>query len=563
MGYSSPITNRIGKMITGDPRAPQVAFLVPVLAFVLLLIVFRAELLAHPLMMSGIAVVALATLFTFAAPWSRLPALALVSIPLLDLAGIGLLRLNPEVGAVGVLVVFPAMWLGLVFRARGVGIVILASIVVLTIPSILYFGTSLEGWSRAILMPAVAFMTAMTMDATAEIWASQRAKLEEQGAQLERALAVVTKQRKLGEAIVDTVDVGLLALSADGSYESFNPRHREFLDLSYPEGHAGAAGQLGFAYSEDSLAPLTYDQMPTVRATRGEAFSDCTIWVGEEPAERRALSVSARPVFDGAGEFDGAVLAYKDVTELMHALQIKDEFVASVSHELRTPLTSIIGYIDLIRDDSAELSQEVNHRLSVVGRNAERLLLLVSDLLTTAQAEDSSLHLSLERTDLASVVRRSVAESGPCAAEAQVRLRAEIAPLPLASVDVERFIQVVENLLSNAIKYTPAGGSIGLDLEQEGDGVLLTVCDTGIGVSLADQQQMFTKFFRATSAQERAIPGVGLGLVITKLIVEGHGGTIDVDSQEGVGTTVRVRLPLTSEGAVELREQSVVSVASE
>lgn len=547
MGYRSPVTDRIGAMITGeaaDPRAPQTAFLVPAVALLSLLIGFTPGQARDLLVISGIALIALATLATFTVPWPRLPPLAIVSIPLLDLVAIGLLRLNPQVGAVGVLVVFPAMWLGTVFRWRGVVFVTLASIAVLTVPGFMYFGTSLEGWSRAVILPIVTFVTAYSMYVTAEAWSKQRAELEHQGALLERALEDATEQRRLNEAIVQTVDVGLVALDAHGIYDSMNPRHREFMGIGYPDGHDGAAGQPGYAYASDKETPLGYDEMPTVRAVRGVPFSDYTIWVGKEVSERRALSVSARPFFDENGEFDGAVLAYQDITDLMQALRAKDEFVASVSHELRTPLTSIIGYLDLTSEYEDELPAEVNRNLDVVARNAERLLLLVSDLLTTVQSEAGTVQLSVQPTDLAELVQLSIDAAGPRLHDAQVRVSANLLPLPPVSVDPGHFAQVVENLLSNSIKYTPGGGTIEIGLEQAGREVLLIVRDDGIGISAEDQEQMFTRFFRASTAMERAIPGVGLGLVITKAIVEGHGGTVEVFSEEGVGTTVRVRLPL-------------------
>lgn len=560
------ITNRITRMVTGDaadPRAPQVSVLVPVVAVLVLVAGFTPQELVNPTVVLGVAVVAVATLATFVVPWTKLPATALMSIPLLDLAAIGLLRLNPQVGAVGVVLVFPAMWLGNLFRWRGVVVVTLASIVVLAVPGLVYFGTGLEGWSRAVILPLVAFVTAQSMSETADLWGMQRAELEDQGAKLKRALEEVTEQRRLGEAIMETVDVGLLALGSDGAYNSMNRRHREFIGVGYPDGHAGRAGQLGYAFAADRVTALAYDEMPTVRAQRGEAFSSYTIWIGKDLATRRALSVSARPMLDELGQYDGAVLAYKDVTELMNALRVKDEFVALVSHELRTPLTSIIGYVDLTSDQAADLPDDVNHYLEVVGRNAERLLQLVSDLLTAAQAENGAIRLALEPIDLGDILRLSVAAAAPRATAAKVRVDLDLAPVGRVVADPGRLTQVAENLLSNAIKYTPAGGTVDIGLVQEGDEVALTVRDNGIGISEHEQGQMFTKFFRASTARERAIPGVGLGLVITKMIIDGHGGTIELDSVEGGGTTVRVRLPVGSTGAERRHVQLAVPSAAE
>lgn len=530
---------------TGDAKGPAAAqggFLVPVVALVVLLAVFSpAGLLGAPFLV-GMSLVAVATAGVLAGWRWRLPPLALISIPVLDLAAIGSLRLIDGVSAVAALVVLPAMWLGVVYRWRGVVIVTVGSIVLLTFPALAHFGTSLDGWSRAVLYPLIGFATAASMSLTAQVWAFQRERLQQQSAQLASAFAKVERQRRLTEAIVQTVDVGLLALGPDGRYESMNPRHREYLQLAFPEGHAGRAGQLGDVFAADNETPLDHDQMPSVRASNGEVFAGYTIWVGQAP-HRRAHAVSAQPMFDGDGVFSGAVLAYHDVTDLMQALRVKDEFVSSVSHELRTPLTSIIGYLDLAMEQGADLPDGVGHYLRVAGRNAERLLLLVSDLLTTAQVDGASMRMSARATDLAEVVRSSLDNMADRAKEAGIELRSDVSAVPMLSGDPDRLGQVVDNLVSNSLKYAFDGCTVDVALESSDGELLLTVCDTGIGICEEDQVNLFTKFFRARNAEERAIPGVGLGLVIAKAIVEAHGGTIEVDSAENVGTSVRVRLP--------------------
>ena len=557
MEQRSP-TGPIGRVITGeetDPRQQQVAFLVPLVVLLGLLVWFMPSGSFNAATITGVAVAIVATTATFAVPWPRLPPSAVVAIPVLDLAVVGLLRLNPNAGAIGVLAVFPAMWLGSRFRSLGVTVVTLGSIAMLAVPSFWYYGFGLDGWSRAVILPLVAFVIAWSMSVNARVWTSQRAELEAQGAQIAQTLENLTEQRRLSDTMMRTVDVGLLTLGKDGAFTSMNPQHQQFIDAAYPAGHKGVAGQLGHAYAADATTPLTYDAMPTIRATRHETFSDYSVWVGADPAHRRALSVSARPMFDEQGDFGGAVLAYKDITDLMRALHVKDEFIASVSHELRTPLTSIIGYLDLVRDGEIQLPAEVIGYLDVAGRNAERLLLLVSDLLTTTLAEGGALDLRLEETDLGRAIGLSLAAAEPRARAAGVRLHGDLSDrtdrvdVPTVCADGARFGQVVDNLVSNAIKYTRFGGSVRVDLDVEGDEVVLTVADDGIGISVDDQEQLFTKFFRARTARENAIPGVGLGLVITKAIVEAHGGTIEASSEEGVGTTMRVRLPVISREA--------------
>jgi two-component system, OmpR family, phosphate regulon sensor histidine kinase PhoR len=525
------------------PRTPQLALFLPVLTLELLIAALSPDEIVSAPFLIGLGVVLLATAATLVVPWSRLPEWLVVFVPLLDLVGIGILYLVPNATAIAGLVVVPAMWLGVAYRFRGVLLATIGSFAAFTLPGVIASSTSVEAWSRAVLVPMVTFVAAASMAVAAEVWSEQRRRLEEQGSLLTQTLDEFRNQRQLTDAVVRSVDVGLLALGRDGAYESMNPRHQEFLRLAFPEGHRGVAGQAGDVFAADNSTQLDHDQMPSVRAINGEAFSDYTIWIGRDPSARLAISVSSRPMFDDEGNFDGAVLAYHDITDLMRALRVKDEFVASVSHELRTPLTSIIGYLGLANEHVDDLPEEVAHYLTVAGRNADRLLALVSDLLTTAQAESTALRLSPAPTDLSALVRQCLADVAQQAEVAGLDVDAEIETLPLVVADASRLSQVVDNLLSNAVKYTPPGGTVSLTLERGEYGAVFVVRDTGIGVGELDQHSLFTKFFRARNASEHAIPGIGLGLVITKAIIEAHGGTIEFESQEGVGTSVRVTLP--------------------
>jgi len=528
-----------------DPRLTQGAFLVPVAAlFGLIALVSPGQLGRPAVVLAAVLVLGASALAFLARPTGRVGWLVLLTVPALDLAAVGLLRLLPSAGAVAALVVFPSILLGLALGRLGVALATLGSVVALTIPGFGLYGFGLEGWTRGVVLPIIAGMAAMSTSATAGAWARQREQLQRQGADLERVLREMTQHRNLTDAIVNTVDVGLLAIGRDGAYNSMNPRHAEFMRIGYPEGHSGQAGAIGYAYTADQSAMLEPEDMPAVRAARGETVAGFTMWIGKEPADRLALSVSARPVYDETGELDGAVLAYKDITDLMHALQVRDEFVASVSHELRTPLTSILGYTDLVLEDP-DLPGHAQQHLAVVRRNADRLQLLVSDLLSTAQVESRTMRMNPEPTDLGALVRQCVASAESRAGAAQVRLHTDVGVTPVVLVDPSRIAQVVDNLLSNGVKYTLGGGDVHVTLRLEGAEVVLAVADSGIGIAEADLDQVFTKFFRAGTAEGRAIPGVGLGLVITQAIVEAHGGTIEMDSAEGVGTTVRVRLPAT------------------
>jgi two-component system, OmpR family, phosphate regulon sensor histidine kinase PhoR len=266
------------------------------------------------------------------------------------------------------------------------------------------------------------------------------------------------------------------------------------------------------------------------------------MWVGSEKADQRALSVSAGPVIDARGEFCGSVLSYHDVTDLMAALRGKDEFVASVSHELRTPLTSILGFLELVLDDE-DVSPSVRTQLDVIHRNGERLLGLVGDLLLAAQAAEGRIALTKQATDVSSLAAEAVAELRPRAVAKGVTVQCDLAADAVLLVDPLRTRQVVDNLICNAVKYTPAGGAVVLSVTDTGSEVVLSVSDTGIGISGEDRERLFTRFFRSSDAHDLAIQGIGLGLAICKSIVDAHGGSIELDSEVGRGSTFRVRLP--------------------
>jgi two-component system, sensor histidine kinase and response regulator len=223
--------------------------------------------------------------------------------------------------------------------------------------------------------------------------------------------------------------------------------------------------------------------------------------------------------------------------------RLKDEFVALVSHELRTPLTSIIGYIQLLRDERVT-GMDADHFAEVVQRNAERLLHLVDDLLFLSQMQSGTLALEVCDTHLADVAAEAVQKMRPYAGRKHIELTLSAPVDPHLPVDPARMAQLLGNLISNAVKFTREDGKVEVALAVEGDQAVLSVADTGVGVPAADQERIFERFFRTEATTRRMIPGTGLGLTISKAIVEAHQGTIIVRSDEGRGSTFIVRLPL-------------------
>ena len=532
-----------------DPRMLQGVFVV---LFALDLVLRSAGgstfgLRSWPAAGAAVALVACAAAVLLRA--DRVPAWAIGVVPVLDLAALGLSRLDALTSGAGVLAVVPALWLGRQFGRTGAALAVISALLLLVTPGLLYFGVGGISLSRALLLVVVVGWSGQAIATALERVRAGWDEAERGRVELAAALETIEHQRRVDDAILDTVDVGLVLLDGDGNYQAMNRRHQAFMELGYPDGHAGRAGQLGAVYAEDGITPLENEDMPTYRASQGEEFDDCRIWIGHDPRTNRAVSVSARSVRDEHGAFTGAALAYNDVTDFMQALRVKDEFIASVSHELRTPLTSITGYVSILLERE-DLPPDVVRQLGVVDRNTDRLRRLVADLLHTAETDERPMHVVRTRTDVSEIVREAVGAAEPAARSAGLDLRLEAPDTLPAVVDRQRMAQVVDNLLSNAVKYTPAGGRVHLCLGVDGDRLDLAVSDTGIGIAAADRVRLFTRFFRARHAEEQSIQGVGLGLSITRSIVESHGGRIEVESEVGQGSTFRVRIPLDVEQPV-------------
>ena len=547
----SAFVSEIQKLLTGeraDPRGAQAVFLVPVV--VELLIRTLSGVPVDRYFAYGACVALVPTLGALAIGTGRASTRWTIWLPILDIAALSLFRLSPET-ALGVAVGFPAIWLGLQFGRRGVIVTAVMMLVAYVVPTLFMMGLNVASFSRIIQTTIMAVIASAAVAATAEMWKAKSAEAAASAHRLQRAMQDVEDQRRFVQHIFDSVDVGLVALDARGAYDSINPRHVDFLSLAYPDGHRGWAGQTGHVYAADGITPLERDEMPTMKAGRGEVLRDYLIWVGPEPGQRRALAVSSKPHYADDGTFSGAVLAYHDITDMVTALRIKDEFVASVSHELRTPLTSIIGYVDVLLDDVDEVSADVRLHLSTVQRNAKRLHRLVDDLLSSALQSVAAV-LELRKISVSRLVHRSASEAAKTAAAAglsfEITDETDGDDLGMAG-DPERLAQVFDNLFSNAVKYTPAGGHVAGGVRRERGEAVVWVSDNGRGIAAADIGEVFTKFFRSASAQDDAIPGVGLGLAITKTIVDAHGGSISVASQVGRGSTFEVRLPL-SEAAL-------------
>lgn len=238
-------------------------------------------------------------------------------------------------------------------------------------------------------------------------------------------------------------------------------------------------------------------------------------------------------------------LLYKKIKEVD---QMKDEFISIASHELRTPVTGIRGYVSMILDGSfGKVSGKMRDSLKMVEGASTRLASLVEDLLNVSRIEQGRLEVKTTAQDANPIIKEIVAELSIQAEQKKLGLKytPHTEKFPLANIDGERFKQVLINLIGNAIKYTEKG-QVNITTAEKDNGKFLEIKikDTGIGMSAQDRERLFQKFYRVQNEKTKNVTGTGLGLWITKQIIELMKGTIMVDSMEGVGTQVTLQFPI-------------------
>lgn len=333
-------------------------------------------------------------------------------------------------------------------------------------------------------------------------------------------------------AVVDLLGVDpvgqLMPLDDPGSYEGYGARR---LDGS----------------------PYPSRELPMQRS-----FLEGVAVLGERAIFRNAATgrdvpclINSVPLRDAAGAPAGALAVFQDITALQELDRDREAFLSAVAHDLKTPLTNIQGQAQLAQRQLDRLALPEGARLAERLRGiltaTARATALVDEQMDVMRAQSGeSLALDRRPADLVALARRVVAEQGQTAPRHRLRLEAAPADL-VGDVDADRLARVITNLLSNAVKYSPDGGDVTVRLAREegagGPWAVLTVADRGLGIPAADLPRIGERFHRGGNVAGR-IDGTGLGLAGARQIVAAHGGTLDLASTEGVGTTATVRLPL-------------------
>ncbi|WP_199425611.1 two-component system histidine kinase PnpS [Thermaerobacillus caldiproteolyticus] len=333
--------------------------------------------------------------------------------------------------------------------------------------------------------------------------------------------------------LIENVGSGLILIDSRGYINLVNRTYKEIFHI-HPEEYLYRLYNEAFAHKE--IVKLVDEIFMKEVKVRKQLVLTVDI-------ERKHFEVYGAPIIGTNDEWKGIVLVFHDITELKKLEQMRKDFVANVSHELKTPITSIKGFAETLLDGAMKDERALEHFLSIILKESERLQSLIQDLLDLSKIEQQGFQLQVETINLFQLLKEVIMMFHGKAAEKDIDLQLNVSQPIYINGDSNRLKQVLINLITNALTYTPQGGRVEVSVEDQNEEVLIHVKDTGIGIDEKEIPRIFERFYRVDKARSRNSGGTGLGLAIVKHLVEAHHGYITVKSQVGKGTTFTVHFP--------------------
>lgn len=381
----------------------------------------------------------------------------------------------------------------------------------------------------------------------------------EQQKALARSEAAYRQQTKILRSVLDSMSDGVLVADESGKMLLLNPAAEKLVSIGVSNGPQSEWSEHYGIYRSGTNEFYPPGELPLARAIRGEPADGIELYIRNATFPHGMfVNVSARPLKDDNGKIKGGVAVVRDVTEaksaedmLRHAKEeaeranrAKSEFLSRMSHELRTPLNSILGFAQLL--GMANLGAQHQSGVEQILKGGYHLLDLINEVLDLARVESGRLSLSPEPVQVHDVVKEALDLVRPIASSRNITLSSDLSTCGdlYVHADRQRLKQVLLNLLSNGIKFNRSGGLVLLRCEQiAGQRLRIEVADTGPGIPEEGLKKLFTPFERL-GADQNAVGGTGLGLALSKRMVEAMGGTIGVESKAGVGSRFYLELSL-------------------
>ncbi len=358
--------------------------------------------------------------------------------------------------------------------------------------------------------------------------------LNEMARQLDRRISTITRQRNEQEAMLSSMIEGVLAVDAKEHIIRINQAATRIfeLDLDNPRGRP-----IQEVIRHAALQRFVQQTL----SGNGEIEEELVVLTDREIF----LQASGTLLHDAAGNRIGALVVLNDITRLKQLEAVRREFVANVSHELKTPITSIKGFVETLASGEPHPPEDTERFLGIIARHTDRLNSIIDDLLTLSRIEQQETDTRLEFTvtRLQPLLADAIQSRQAAAEERELKIELRCGQDIEARVNAPLLEQALVNLIDNALKYGNKGGQLTVSVDQNG-GIVIRVADDGPGIAAEHLPHLFTRFYRIDKGRSRAEGGTGLGLAIVKHITLAHGGTVDVESTPGTGSSFIIRLPL-------------------
>ncbi len=358
--------------------------------------------------------------------------------------------------------------------------------------------------------------------------------LNRMAGRIQSQLSHIEQQSREQGAILSSMAEGVVAIDDADRILIVNPAAEQMLGLS--------AEQVSNKTIQEAVRYPTLQRF--IESLRGDHPPEEDDSLLHMPGSR-LVQMAGTDLHDGEGRPIGLLIVLNDVTQAHRLDEMRSDFVANVSHELRTPITSIKGFVETLRQGAINDPQKTEEFLEIVGRQADRLNSIISDLLTLSEIErkEDTAQIPMEQQSICPVIEAAVSNLRHRAAESRVRVDVECADGLSSAVNAPLLEQAVTNLLDNALKYSPEDDVVTVRADQSAEELVISVSDNGPGIDPEHLPRLFERFYRVDKARSRKLGGTGLGLAIVKHIAQAHKGTAEVESTPDKGSTFTIRLP--------------------
>lgn len=353
---------------------------------------------------------------------------------------------------------------------------------------------------------------------------------------LQTQLAVIRESERRLQSVIETMPSGMLLIDDAGKVTLLNQAMRQMLRLIETDVTGKPYKRMTNANDLSKLVDQCFSIKRNVR-------EEIQLFV----PEKRVFEASLSPIMDDNQHVKAIVVILHDITAIRRLEQMRSEFVANVSHEIKTPITSVIGFTETLLDGAMADEETLRSFLEIILEESKRLYRLIGDILDLSKIESGELPLTITNIDVSHLIHSVAHTLQDQVSQNHLRLHLHAPDRLRVASDEDRLRQIVVNLLTNAITHTPTGGRIDITVKSADDEWQLLVADTGVGMTKADLSRIFERFYRVDKARSRESGGTGLGLAIVKHLVDVLHGSIEVDSEVGVGTTFTLTFPIHQE----------------